>query len=136
MKNCYPICYETQTINKNECGFLCSSQCKDHSEQASNLSDLQVKCLLLCARLSYEKQACDSICNIKSNQDTQSIETIATDDFTEEEAVVKRNFNQGCTGYGSEVCYKLCRLHELESVETCYCACCSDIENDYIKCKK
>ena len=119
MNTCYPLCDETRTINRNECDNLCSSYCKDSIEQATNLSSLQVKCLLLCARLSYEKPLCNSICNIKTKQNVRPVEKNADliEDRKDDEN--KENLGQGCVGYGSEVCYKLCRLIERQPVETC-----------------
>lgn len=40
------------------------------------------------------------------------------------EVVEKKDVSNVCSGYGRELCYKICRLHHYEPIEMCLCACC------------
>jgi hypothetical protein len=126
-ENCINICNSNTEIEQTACTNLCESHCKNYN---SILNKYQVNCLLVCDSKSMNRNSCESICkHLSHNQQHVNTEINLSTYFykaNDNESEKKDNLNigQGCTGFGREICYKLCRLGHKESIKICQCACC------------
>lgn len=116
---------------------LCPALCVDHCMTYDRvvLSNEQVKCLLMCKYLKYDqKSVCEPLCKVnyilyqpvKIDEDDDMMDVRAVEEPTGNVTVLekKKDVSNECTGYGRELCYKICRLHHSEPIEMCLCACC------------
>jgi hypothetical protein len=98
---CLKICSSSFEINSKSYTSLCSNHCSKYNFEMSND---QVKCLLLCFNMKLDQNVCDAVCkpyskfNLKLNNNMSKNLTISNKN------------GDGCTGNGRETCYKLCRL--------------------------
>ena len=124
LKECYSecmnICKTTPGIFLNKCHKLCINHCQTYD---SYLDVDKTKCFLLCNQLNLEIEVCNKICepDNKIKNDRDKAEIIYANTTKESQPI---NYKDGCIGFGREVCYKACRLHEKESIDICLCACC------------
>ena len=92
----------------------CPDICKNHCTlRMAGLKKENLTCSVLCSYLSADKEKCDQTCQPKT-LDLRQIESNIT----------KPLFDEGCAGYGTESCYKRCRLQLKKSIQICKCACC------------
>lgn len=123
--SCKANCAEVETIRDSFCDGLCVNHCMNYKNY---LTSAQVKCLLTCNYLQYAESVCNPLCKIGFNQSPSKSKVLKAGEeetgYNSTEVVKKQDMSNVCTGYGKELCYKLCRLHHFESIETCLCACC------------
>lgn len=135
-QSCLSNCKSVNMIEESKCGAMCVNHCMTYERIA--LTNEQVKCVLACKYLSYdEKSVCEPLCKISGVMfepiDERLLPVEVRAGGGEEEdghgggnktEIVKKNVSNVCTGYGRELCYKICRLHHSEPIELCLCACC------------
>ena len=117
IKECQVQCIENCRVTPGLMEYQCTGLCLNHCLNYENVIDNQkVKCLLLCANLNLEKSVCNAVCKPYLASSDHKIE--------DQNVAPSTDYNQGCVGYGREVCYKACRLYEKQSINICLCACC------------
>lgn len=124
---CIAECESIELIRQSACRGLCIDHCINYSSEL--ISPEQTRCLLGCKYMQHdETTVCRPLCKIDSvyNLDEQIARIQRADPEPGEggDKGEKIDVSNVCTGYGRELCYKICRLHNLELIETCLCACC------------
>lgn len=119
--NCNTNCQSIDTIQPAFCPGLCVDHCMTFDGPL--LMETQVKCLLTCKYLNNEEDVCRSLCKVSSQYPEIPMRAPAPSS-NETVNYPKKDVSNTCSGYGRELCYKICRLHHDEPIETCLCACC------------
>ena len=122
--SCNAICESIELIRMSACRGICIDHCGSYS--SIDMSTGQSKCLLTCKYLNYDDETCKPLCKVSGMRiETQrALAPAGNDTEVEEHHEDKIDVSNVCTGYGRELCYKICRLHHSENIETCLCACC------------
>lgn len=113
---CFNTCLKVPSIPN----YVCNDVCKAHCVQRLNVPQDKAACVMKCDYLKIDHGSCDRMCDINVAKHSEA-KSVSSGYYLD---LIIRN-NQGCIGYGTETCYKRCRLINKESIQVCKCACCA-----------
>ncbi len=127
---CLLACQLTDSIPEVRCNDLCDQHCMLNT---APMTAAYLKCQLTCTHLNFSSVTCQEVCppqylQVYNDDDTSTVKA-ATDYNGHNDHKDKKEpvFDVGCMGYGTEICYRNCRLRKKEkknAIRRCQCLCC------------
>jgi hypothetical protein len=101
-----------ESLPGNYCNSLCTSHCtRNRSSRSIDITKEEFNCMFKCDTNENAYEECIEQCKRRSSMSSVN-------------RIQKKVYGIYCVGFGSEACYKKCRIVESKNVKTCINICC------------